>query len=441
MERLQFFDGISDEIIFEDKMINNVSITFENLSILIFNCTLLSTSITIKGKSNASVLIGNSTFNDSEISIDSMRNCKIKSCYFIPKAEDKNKVSSYMLQVWNTVSLNIFHTIFDGSIFRKSNNMIRQTQSVIKIHNISLAKVEHCTFKNIHSLNDGSILFITVSVVYIKHSQFISNMARYGVIYATNNIQITNENCSFASNSAEESGGVIHLTNNGMIKNMHSIFLQNYAGSRGGTLYLENSVQCVNFACSFQENSAKVAGAAIYTQNSVNVTNTQCNFTHNYGAVMIFLYANWVSVNQECIFVDNMERVMEFRRRSYGQTSLYKCTVSLDRCTFTDNRGHEDDDLFRGILAVYEAHEFVISNSSFIGNGGGGIRGVGGVMEFQSTHVTIIDSIFFNNSAFHRVVGKGGVMSLTALTSMTICNITRCRFMYNSGKGRNQKSR
>ncbi len=419
----------SQTFLLENKIIDRKSFRLEHLFIWIMNCTLLNSNIEIKGNNKTSVMIRNCTLNRSEIFIYSADSCKIISGYFIPKAEHEKKESNFMLEVWNTYYLEITQTTSTGSVHSNANKVTNHTQSGVKMHNLLLAKVTHCTFNNIQSkVNDGSALYVTSSSVYIRKSQFVSNMARYGVMYATNHVNITTEKCSFISNFAHERGGGVYISSNSSLTNINSFFLKNIARSRGAAIYMKNYVQCLNFDCSFRENSGP-----IFAENSVNITNRQCNFTDNYGhhdGWPAVLYMSQyerdgftqVCINQECIFHGNRAYVIDTRNLKSKAVFLF------NQCTFTENEDENNDDL-PGIIRANEA-EFIITNCSFMNNRGGrNYRGGGGLTQFTNTNLTVLNSIFLNNSA---VLGKGGAISLF----VSSCNIINSDFLYNSGNSR-----
>ncbi len=88
-------------------------------------------------------------------------------------------------------------------------------------------------------------------------------MAKYGVIFGYNSVNITSINSSFLSNHASKSGAVFYLTNSCSLKNDGSIFQNNSAKEHGGVVFAMYHVTINNKGCLFQYNSAETGGGSV----------------------------------------------------------------------------------------------------------------------------------------------------------------------------------
>ncbi len=396
----------------------NAFLRLEYLSTLIVNSSFANTIIVVSG--NGTAIIRNCTFDGSKIIIDSIKNCTIESCHFIAKDESLYGKSHYMLNVYNTDSMVILHTRFITILIPGMYTERNNSQCGIKIDNVSLAEISFSSFRNIGSeLNDGSVLSITNSEVHINQSQFISNVARNGVIYATQYVHLTNVNSSFIGSYAKGSGSVIYMVNNSTLMNIFCIFQNNTSGYQGGVFYMEQNVENINIDSSFMSNGA-LQGGSIYMKTFITSAIVNCSFSSNkvpLGRVnggiggVLFMDNNVESIIDDSIFNENEA---ESGGAIYIGNSV---NVSVINSRFFRNYGYSG-----GVINTNSHMKCYFRNNSYINNRGffGGV-----FIAVLFVNITNVDSIFSRNSA-----DSGGVMFLYEIV---YCSIVNCTFTHNTG--------
>ncbi len=346
-------------------MINDF-ISLQNVSVIIANSTLINTNITLHGTKNQSVLIRNCTFRGSQIVIDSVRNCTIESCNFITRDISINEESRHMLSVRNVDSLQVRQTDFLNPVLAEGEEKMNNTHLGIKMDNVSLADIAHCTFRNLKSdSNNGSALLLTSSKVHIRRSRFLSNVAKYGVIFATSYAQITNFDCEFMGNHARHSGGAIYMANNCTLNNMDCTFQNNRAEENGGALYMEQYVGCLNDGSHFINNNA-MSGGAVSFRNSANVSILNCIMSNNDASQEGGVLSMWGEVEysvRNSTFTQN-------RAELGGVMSVMSRGRQRRVGTITDSRFFHNSADYGGVGYIVDYGDLTIINSTFNHNAG-----------------------------------------------------------------------
>ncbi len=102
------------------------------------------------------------------------------------------------------------------------------------------------------------------------------NIAKHGVIFGINSVNIASINSSFTSNYAAKSGTVFHLMNSCLLINDGSTFQNNSAQEHGGVAYAMHNVTIDNTNSLFQYNNAETGdGSMIWMQDGCQLNNQQ----------------------------------------------------------------------------------------------------------------------------------------------------------------------
>ncbi len=444
-DRPDFRNNSYFDYILENQILENKSIVLKNSSILIANSTLVKINIIIEGNRNCSTLFRKCIFRSSKIVIDSALKCTIESCYFIAKDISMNEESHHMLTVSETYYLYVWRTEFNSS----DKDMIK-TQLAIKMTNVAHSEISCCLFSNIRSekWNSGAVLHITSSKIYTTHTQVISCAGKIGVIFATSDVEMTNVNLSFISNSAKEGfgDGGIYMTYGSTMTNMHCTFRNNIVHS--GTLHLRYNVKCINIDTSFISNAARWMGGSIYIANRVNLTNINSSFISNSAHIMGgALYSRnsftasppynrftTVCLNTNCKFLNNTSRF-------HGGALRFEHSrnILFSKCTFIHNKVILGQG---GAGFIVHCRNIEIRNSKFTmntaRNGAGAllIRGQDD-QKIIRMNVSITDSFFSEN----RSPSSGAAIYFLAKSRFhkqsylfdVFYSLISCKFSSNSG--------
>ena len=272
----------------------------------------------------------------------------------------------------------------------------------INIVGDSYVTVTGCTFTNSKSYRGGAI-FNYGAYLVVTDSTFTDNKARLdygGAILSTSNLIVTN--CFFKNNVAKTCGGAIFNSGNphGVANIRGSTFIQNSATDEdGGAIY--NAGELIIGGCTFEENTAVDGfGGAINSDNSLSFSFEKTTFTKNHatngGAIAAILldspavnlvfdsnyaYAGGavdlcLAVNAEyaltayfkdCEFKNNYVKKHLLHDNNGGAIRFYSKTtatihssLTIDGCTFTSNKAHEDG----GVIYVKNENNDLIFKGS-----------------------------------------------------------------------------
>ena len=239
---------------------------------------------------------------------------------------------------------------------------------------------EHCDVRFTRCLferNEGAIFSVADCTISVSNSQFIQNEAQI-----------------------DDTGGAI----TGQFVNV-TIYNSTFEGhtSRlvGGALYFKWFTNVTITGCVFKNNSAFLEGSAMFAYQDVNVIMDNCQFIGNraikevggalsmYGAIK-FLMSSCVFEENEsgtdggAIFVNDNSRVVMVNSRLLRNRS----------------------GLGGGALVLANS-DLEMTNTTFEGNSADAVNG-GAIMAGNVGTMTIISSIFANNSALHS--GSGGAI-------------------------------
>ncbi len=293
-----------DTFALENATIYNKVIVLQSASLFLSDTIIMSTKIKMNGTRDYSVFMDNCSFEDSEIIIHSATNVRIMNGIFKTQKKPQDQLSNHILSILNSYSLYIHYTSFGNEI----NTTLDRAHLGIKLEQVEHGEIRHSTFTGIRSnVSDGVVLFLKSSEIEIISCRFQFNLAKSGIIYASDSSNITSIKSSYISNEAEISGAVFYLKNfctltnydcqfhSNMatygtifakdyvnIKNIDISCISNYAEKSGGVLYLKNFCTLLNDGCTFQNNTAN-DGGVIYAVYSVTNENHRCLFHYNMG--------------------------------------------------------------------------------------------------------------------------------------------------------------
>ncbi len=246
----------------------------KDVSVLISNTFIIDTKMNFKAI-NCTMLIQNCTFEGSKLEIDSANNITIMDSHFIVQNVSESSTSNHILEAYNTQFLLISNSYF-GNLPTKQNEtkhlLTGATSLGIRMENVTLAEVRQCTFAGFKSdESDGTALYLIRTTIQLTSSYFHYNLANHGVIFASNLVNITSMNCSYAFNQAED-GAVFSLRDSCTLVNIDSMFQQNLAIEHGGVVNAKYHVSITNLNCTYFQNEAGERAGAIYIKDDVQVS-------------------------------------------------------------------------------------------------------------------------------------------------------------------------
>ncbi len=344
-----------------NKEITNESIVLNHKSLFIYNSTLTDISIKLHGEGSDTVFIKDCILNGSMVVIDSIMNCSIKSSRFLAKDVSSHEQSRYMLNVLDANFVDIVHTVFSGS-----EEEMTKTELGINLTNITHAEITHCMFTHIRSEKaDGSVLYITSSEVYVRHTEIVSNVARYSAIFLRPSLiipsKMTNDNCSYRDNLSSNGGAAIYISK-----------------------YIKGAVKCIIHCCTFTRNEVKgfAFGGAITCGNCEIIKSVFiANRNRFFGGAIAF----WdrISVILHSTFLNNTA-MNGAAVHADGFSLIYNCTFSYG---YARNLG--------GALSITSHSINLIRSSVFNHN----VAAVQGGTIYSTAGCTISDSMFSMNTA------------------------------------------
>ena len=348
-------------------------------------------------------------------------------------------------------TFNIINCRFYGN---KANN----DGGVLYARILGRVTIENCVFFHNRAINDGITYAADDSFMTLSNNTFMENVAGHdgGVTYAYVNTTINIYNCTFLNNRAENSGGAVYGRNRCKITIIESMIGNHMAQSSGGAVFAQDrsniSVEASNIAnntadyggglrvyvssiayvsnSNFTGNAARVSGGAmsIYEKSTAMVTNG-CRFvlnTANFGGVFI-AYQNidnilidtgsttvTVGVDGEsqrnAVEMNDSTFYQNRANSSAGVMYLQGSRVSVDACTFDDNRARYDGGIISGTISSV----INITNSNFANSNA---DENGGAFDLVGDTRANIENCSFIHS---RALVDGGVIHLRQSTAFII---------------------
>ncbi len=263
--------------------IHDAFIRLESTSLFLSNTVVIGSNILAGGKMDYSVLIENSVFENSEITMDSASNVTIACSRFMMKDIGMEEEPNHVVRIYNTGILFVTDTLFGNeSLPNNQNNtshseMKHSTDLGMKLENVQNAELRGCTFTGIRAeKSNGSVMLLKNTEMLMVSCQVYLNTANNGVIFGKNSVNITSRNSSFLSNHASKSGAVFYLINSCSLTNDDSVFKNNSARKHAGVVFAMHEVMINNSGCLFLHNFAELGGGSvIWMQYSCQLINKQ----------------------------------------------------------------------------------------------------------------------------------------------------------------------
>lgn len=285
--------------------------------------------------------------------------------------------------------------------------------------------ISECIFMNNIGQRGGALSFWMEYPAHISNCNFINNSANEGgAIYVSRwSKLITIENASFINNTADSDGGAIYAGNIVFVTN--SNFTSN-AGDNGGAIASDSNLT-VN-ECQFSSNHADNEGGAIsfmgkvlvidssiFENNTVDLNSAAINFN---GTSLLVNNSEFKSNNAEefagAVGVDEANDVKIINTnfynnvaKNYGALGIYDGNVSIDNCTFENNRA--DDEVG---VAYLNCENALINGSHFINNA---------AVDTMVAHVS--GDLIINNSRFiDNLADTGNIVHNAINANLTLLN-------------------
>ena len=299
------------------------------------------------------------------------------------------------ITVINCIFTNNFVTDFGGAIYNEYGDSFIINNSNF-INNTALLggaifnrfddnfSIDNSNFINNSAIYDGGAIHIEYTPNFIiNNTNFTNNSAESGGVISSSYNDCTIVNSNFMNNSASYSGGVIiSLYDDCTIVN--SNFINNSASYSGGVISSSNNNLIINNS-SFLNNSAEIGGAIYKRDTSIGkLIIHSSNFTNNSatygGAIYIGGSANCTIDNSK--FINNSAII--HGGAIYNYYSIKPIKPNPPERAFAE-----------GISYNEYGYNLFINNTSFANNS----AMEGGAIYNNAVNVTIINSIFQNNSA------------------------------------------
>ena len=264
--------------------------------------------------------------------------------------------------------------------------------SVASTANVTLdgVSVTGSGYSNQGSSSLGGVVY-NEGVVQIENSTFSGNTGGLGGVIHSEGGSVSLSGSTFSGNSALK-GGVVYAKNGTFVTSSNNIFENNMTvnGGFGAVYSFQFGVDLVEDGSTYEANMSDSHGGVLYA-------------LHNVGAFQ----PNTVSISN-AIFDSNESPVGSFSSGSGGVLYMEnRATVFVDNSQFIDNVATNG-----GALWIKGADDTVeIQNSTFSGNTADQSAAIGVMAAGASvpTHLTISDSVFFENEA---LAGIGGAVTL-----------------------------
>ena len=286
------------------------------------------------------------------------------------------------------------------NITLKDLNFSRILEGLI-IQNTSNINVTKSNFVN-NFVKYGLIKVLSSSRLFMSETNMQYNQARdySGAIYLANSI-VHLENTNFSNNKAVKVGGAICALANSSLWIAHSTFKNNHIQYKdsvsikniskyasGGAIYFENSSVLEMQNVNFSHNAAYQGGAISFLLHSkLNAQNV--SFKKNTGSYGSVIYG-YRSVNfscKDCLFYENIV-TSNTSKTNGGALEISKDSlINITGVTCKNHSSH-----VASCIRAYENCSVAVYNSTFIMN-------TESVISLHNSHLFIVGSSFFNNSA------------------------------------------
>lgn len=280
--------------------------------------------------------------------------------------------------------------------------------------------IEHCTFDNNHSTDNGGAFTATMDYVdgIVKDCKFTNNSGKNGGAVASVN---TLDNCSFEKNSATNLGGAVYYVCKSIT---NCTFESNSSDNEGGAVWHQSDIS----NCKFISNHAKNKGGAMimYARND-NVRDCvfENNSSNDGGAIYFDIDGHEI---KDCTFTNNTANgnggAIEFR----GDEG----TDYVKNCTFTRNTAGHDG----GAIDTHNHTDVNIYDSTLTYNHAGN---KGGAIFFginNSTNHSLHTVTLTNNEAGNR---GGAIYSDSSWQSTGSVNLHGAIILKDNHKTNGQK--
>ena len=409
--------------------------------------------------------------------------------------------ASLVLELNNLAHLTIQNCTFGNwtftqvqkALIKNCNNAFGEYFATsLRFYNSS-AFVENMTIENEIITGDFSGIFIcNYSSLHVKHSKFVNNTVKRGIIKTLKSSSLIMSNCYVSGNHATQYPGVI-LANESFVYLKSTYFNGNRAISGGGAIFIgkmsflqiknctfkNNSVDetfgsggaimsftnsSLDVSCSiFDRNKARIGGA-IYQRTSSKMKLNQCSFFGNYGAAVVGSQSCEISI-MNSIFQNNFAKI-----QGGAVVVESKCVLNVSNTTFKNNaqispsainlhhtlytktnRGEGRGAIFIfesvgnisksqfhnnsatywcGSMLVLSNCSLSISDTTFKNN----IAGVfGGVICNDNSSINVEHSNFKNNSVSDQAFGRGGGLYLIENSTTKLSNVLFSKCHANTG--------
>lgn len=288
--------------------------------------------------------------------------------------------------------------------------------SDVTVQNCDIANSIGITSTGQAANSDGAAIWMSSPNTLIKNTKIHDSSAYgWGVVFITANAKNSVfDNCTFLRNVATDYlGGAIYTRAAGLIIN-NSYFEKNHCGSNGGAIAFVSGTNTVLENTTFVANYAARGGAIYYYKGASNPTVVDCTFIKNgvFPEVLgdnvtkggaIFSNANKTNVI-DSTFEENVGL-------SSGAIQLMGNDNLIEGCAFKSNIANH----YGGGAISSGSTSDRVSKCEFINN-----RAVGYGGAISMNYVTVVDSVFTQNSADH----GGAIYTINA-------TVENCEFSEN----------
>jgi hypothetical protein len=278
----------------------------------------------------------------------------------------------------------------------------------------------------------GGGIHSTYDTLYVSNTTFERDTSNiFGGAIATENTEIFLSDCILIDNRAGVLGGGIHSDYSNLIISNTS-FERDTSGYSGGGVFTWLCDSQVN-NCDFIENSVVNGGGAISSSNS-DLLMDSCwfyqNSAQNQGGALEYIAdtSGFVSVSQLKISNSTFEENSASTRCGAALIEQYNsneplANVSINNCEFKNN-----DALRVGALRLGNISNFILSNSTFIGNTV--------TQHTAACTFALYTSGYVYNCVFADNVASGGTSGGAGVSNNSNVGFMNCTFVNNtSGSG------
>ena len=242
----------------------------------------------------------------------------------------------------------------------------------------STVEINQSRFEDNQADWGGAIFAEQDSIINMNGNVFVSNNAIWGGVLISSSSTITIEASEFQDNNASRWGGVL-ISSSSTITIEASEFQDNNA-SYGGVLSSFSSTITIE-GSGFQDNNAGDGGVLASISSTITIEASEFQ-DNNAGEGGVLYSSNNTIIIEGSKFYDN------YARDAGGVLISYSSTITIDRSEFQDNNASYGGALFsiNGTITI-EGSRFHGNNATVSG----------GVLDFDSSNITIAGSNFTNN--------------------------------------------